>query len=288
MFSKAIYDPEKACAVEGLVEMSIPGRYTPRKLAARRSSSTLDPLSVVQGNTTVIEGHNSRFDGRSLSSTSTLDTVFRIIPTGLGIGGTLGGRGGGAIPGIAPPKRLKESHSTPSISQDPRKTEPKVSRGKSMPLFPAQSPVPSGSSSKVSINNGVVGRESESTSANRFPKAVGEMTGGRAATAGSRGAFLERDGMRRSRGLSRSRSDFERGSIHSSSRSAGGSGTAGVDFFRKSISVGRLTPAPLVENSNMLVSARTGSVLSRGASPAQRRTADQLALDFATVRSLDT
>lgn len=34
MFSKSIYDPAKACAIDSLVEKTRPGRYTPRKVAA--------------------------------------------------------------------------------------------------------------------------------------------------------------------------------------------------------------------------------------------------------------
>lgn len=33
MFSKSMYDPARACAVEGLVENMRPGRFTPRKVA---------------------------------------------------------------------------------------------------------------------------------------------------------------------------------------------------------------------------------------------------------------
>lgn len=53
MFSKSIYDPAKACAIEGLVEKSRPGRFTPRKMDAQGLSTSIpredcDPAGAVE------------------------------------------------------------------------------------------------------------------------------------------------------------------------------------------------------------------------------------------------
>ncbi|CAM9969472.1 unnamed protein product [Discosporangium mesarthrocarpum] len=83
MFSKSIYDPDKACQQEGIFELSLPGRYTPRKAWSAGGKHSSPPPG------------------------------FRVLPLGLGNGimTTDCLRGGYT----APPKRMAGSRSAPTL-----------------------------------------------------------------------------------------------------------------------------------------------------------------------------
>ncbi|CAM9645305.1 unnamed protein product, partial [Hapterophycus canaliculatus] len=124
MFSKAIYDPSKACIIEGLVEKCIPGRYTPRKEAAARKYITAAAEQPAFATAPRSDGPARRFgqemsgdeDGqRAAPCPAASGIVFRVAPNGLGNHRDLGARGGAAVAGIAPPKRLRGSRSTPIL-----------------------------------------------------------------------------------------------------------------------------------------------------------------------------
>lgn len=256
MFSKAIYDPAKACAVEALVEMCIPGRYTPRKVAAAIIDTVVTANSVV---TPAVQNNGGNGGGvRASSPLTDLGAVFRVVPNGLGKHGVLAGGGGGsAVPGIAPSKRLCGIRSTPVIRSQGSKAG-----------TPPRDPHPVQASSP---GGGVRGNSARGNrSASVFAERLHAVTGRAVNTASEIG-----DGESRtsSRGLARSKSDCgsERGGTE---REAVG--------FRQSRSGNRAQPfPPKSATSSPSLSSRT-----RGASPAQRRNDGQLALDLAAVRSL--
>ena len=263
MFSKAIYDPSKACTVEGLVETCIPGRYTPRKVAAaRETAATGDFVAAPVVLKDKEENKGCGGGGVRTSSYSTdVITVFRVVPNGLGKHGVLAGRGGSAVPGIAPSKRLCGSRSTPVIQGAPRDPH----------LVQASSP-----GGGVSARSARSSQRSGSVFAERLHAVTGRtvnMASGRddgesgPARGGSRAS---------SRGLIRSKSDCfgEKG---------GTGGDVDVGFSRKSRSANSAQPSPA---KTAVGSPSLGSSRTRGASPAQRRNDDQLALDLAAVRSL--
>lgn len=108
MFSKAVYDPGHTCVVEGLVETTRPGRFTPRKFT-REGNSNFTPVSTSPSESRMPSG-----------SESAANVTFRILPTGLG-NGTLARTvlaGAVGIPGIAPRKQLAESRSAPSLGPE--------------------------------------------------------------------------------------------------------------------------------------------------------------------------
>lgn len=246
MFSKAIYDPATACAVEGLVETCIPGRFTPRKVAAARET-------VAMLNS---EDEESGGGLRTSSSLTDLGAVFRVVPNGLGNHGVLAGKGGSAVPGIAPSKRLCGSRSTPIIQSGGSK---------------ASSPSRSAWSSQ----------RSGSVFAERLHAATGmavNMASER--EDGERGSAL--GGSRtNSRGLARSKSDGNWD--QTDAREKGGTEGEGESLFGKSSSANSAQLSPV---KSAVSSPSFGSSRTRGASPAQRRKDDQLALDLAAVRSL--
>lgn len=276
MFSKAIYDPAKACAVEGLVETSVPGRYTPRKVAAI-SPRTVASASVAAYNAVPPLTNTG---GQPSSSTAASGAVFRVIPTGLGNSSALVGRGGASVPGIAPVKRLCGSRSAPTLRREPRATEPTALSGTGASSSPPQSQSTCGGSGRVKGRDGG-DPISGPALADGLETATGAMNVAQASTGDSMGnaSHTKADGTS-SRGLRRSRSDLE----SSSGGSFRGTGTAGEGFMRKSASAGRVLPLPI---DGFARSLHLRSSRSRGASPAQRRHADQLALDFAAVRLLE-
>lgn len=260
MFSKAIYDPAKACAVEGLVETCIPGRYTPRKVAAARETIAMVYSDV--GPAAPQEDEGNRGGVRASSSSTDLGTVFRVVPNGLGKHGVLAGRGGSAVPGIAPSKRLCGSRSTPIIqSQGPKASIP--------PRDPAIVSASNPGGGVVSARSARSSQRSRSVFADRLHA----VTGRAVSDDGEQGSALS--GSRTSsRRMARSKSE-----CRSWDRTEGEE----VGFFRKSRSANSVQPPPAksVVGSPSLESSR-----KRGASPAQRRDENQLALDLAAVRSL--
>lgn len=263
MFSKAIYDPATSCAVEGLVETSIPGRYTPRKLSAARAAP-VQPNGRSRG-----EGH--------AASTPALGAAFRVVPNGLGKFCTRRGNGGSVAPGIAPPKQLCESQSAPGLKRDPHGPR---KLGAPSPAMAASSPIIGGGGGNSTA--GSVG--SREVTARSMLSEKSQASG--ASTVGdgrSASGLCFAGGERRSgRGLSRCGSDFARQSAANGHGATLESGDACLGFMQKSLSVGHLA-SPGKDGP----SAISGSACwSRGVSPAQRRVADQVALDVAAVRSL--
>ncbi|CAM9678341.1 unnamed protein product [Ectocarpus fasciculatus] len=262
MFSKSIYDPAKTCAVEGLVETCVPGRYTPRKVtAARRAVAAAAAAPRDDAPRPLRQGQESRGQ-RSYSSPAALDTVFRVVPNGLGNHSTGGGRGGASVAGVAPYKRLCGSRSTPTI----RSREHKAEVGTGTPLSkpsPMRSPSPGGGSSRHTGSEGEGGQDVGSGFAERLLSA----------TSGS--------GRRGSRGLTRSQSDFGGSRGGGQAQGIARVTTAGTEggFVKKTASSEDCTRSPGESGPG---SAR----LSRGQSPAERRSNDQLTLDLATLRSL--
>lgn len=244
MFSKAVYDPAKSCAVEGLLESSIPGRYTPRKMV--HSPATLGRSR--NSSLACTTAGNWPF-----SSSAELGTVFRVLPSGLnGHSHVLLPRTGASVPGIAPPKRPSTSKSAPLLSQ--------------------QTPMSSILRSTVihAPHNGIEGNNGGDSDRSTIKGEPGHTKGlfeispdsellGRAYE-GDHGTLGQSRRSRRS-----SRSSLDHKSSSTSIRS-----------------LQRSTP----ESVSVL---RTGSFSgsSKVSTPAQRREADQLALDLATVRSLD-
>lgn len=259
MFSKAIYDPAKACAVEGLVETCIPGRYTPRKVAAARGT-VATANSVAAPAALEDEGNMGSGGGclRASSSSIDLGTVFRVVPNGLGKYGLLAGRGGSAVPGIAPSKRLCGSRSTPIIESQGSKTS---TPPRDAHLVQASSP-----GGGVSARSARSSKKSRSDFADRLHAVTGEAVNmARESDDVESGSAL--GGSRTSsRGLTRSKSDL--------GGEKGGTGEE-LGFFRRSRSANGAMDSPSL-----------GSSRTRGASPTQRRNDDQLALDLAAVRSL--
>lgn len=264
MFSKAIYDPAQACAEEGLVETCIPGRYTPRKVAAARKTvakknSVAAPVAL--------EDDENRDDGGGgmRTSSSSTDVLFRVVPNGLGKHGVLGGRGGSAVPGIAPPKILGGSRSSPFIGSQ----GPKVSAPSREPHL-LQGSSPGGGFSARSARSS---QRSGSVFAERLYAVTGAVNVASARDGGSGSGSALCGSRTSSRGLTRSKSD--------SGGEKGGTGEVG--FFRKSLSANSAQSPPL---KRAVGGPSLGSAWTRGASPAQRRNVDQLALDLAAVRSL--
>lgn len=259
MFSKAIYDPAKSCAVEGLVETSIPGRYTPRKLAAARAAPAVQQSDQRSG----------------AASTPALSTAFRVVPNELGKFCPRRGNGGSVAPGIAPAKRLCESQSAPALKRDPQGTR---QSGASSPGRAALSPVSGGGGDGGSnATAGSVGSR-EVTARSMLSEKL--QASGASTVNDDRSVLLAGGGRRTSRGLSRCGSDFATPIGHGTTE---GRSDANAGLMKKSASV-----SCLASTGRGGSSARSlGSACwSRGVTPAQRRVADQIALDFATVRSL--
>ncbi len=256
MFSKAIYDPAKACAVEGLVETCIPGRFTPRKVAAvPPTAETTNTAAAAPPVTTDVAHRNdgrkpssgredSSSDGagclRASSSSAAVGTVFRVVPNGLGNHDILAGRGGAAVAGIAPSKRLCGSRSTP--------------------IFPSQGSKPSTRERAGTPPSSVADVSPRTTmrSGLGFAERLHAATG-RAGDCDGGGSGKNK------RGFTRSKSELEVGT------------TAGKGANARSSSAG---------SPQNVGSTRIGYPGPRGASPAQRRISEQLALDLAAVRSL--
>ena len=186
MFSKAIYDPAKTCAVEGLVETCIPGRFTPRKVAAfpETTNTVVGAPSIAtdvepkDGRKTGSGGGNSSGGAgclRASSSSTTVGTVFRVVPNGLGNHSILAGRGGAAVAGVAPSKRLCGSRSTPVLLSQRSKVET-CKRAGTPPLNRfVKSP---NSCSDSSARSATSGRTSGPIFAEKFDAAMGRAAGG--------------------------------------------------------------------------------------------------------------
>ena len=294
MFSKATYDPAKACAVEGLVETSVPGRYTPRKQAAA-VAATATHITAPTADSAETTAHTvlpprRTVDSRGLLATPAPATVFRVIPTGLGYKTDhRAGRGEGSVSGIAPTKRFCGSRSAPTLGLEPQAVKPRVAllpgagRPTGQPL-----PLPEGGVSSGKSFSGERDRKPDTAAA--APAAL-ESYATRASSSdtGSGRSYEEEDsengrGRRSalSQSLSRSHSDFSRG--RSGAGDIGEYGVSGTGAVETSSSRDRFSPA-LVDD--LLGSVRSRYRQPRGASPAQRRNVDQLALDFAAVRSLE-
>lgn len=253
MFSKAIYDPAKTCAVEGLVETCVPGCYTPRKVTSARRAAAA--AAAPREDAPLVRQGQENSGQRSYSSAAALDTVFRVVPNGLGNHSPFGGRGGATVAGVAPYKRLCGSRSTPTI----RSRDHKAEMGTDTPLpksSPMRSPSPGGGNGRHTGSGGEGDRGTRSIFSERLLSAIS----GSARTG--------------SRGLTRSQSDFGGSRSGGQTQGAARATTAGTasseDCTRRSS--GESGPG----------SAR----LSRGQSPAERRSNDQLTLDLATIRSL--
>lgn len=255
MFSKAIYDPAKSCAVEGLLESSIPGRYTPRKMMAPPATlgrSRNSPLACTTA-------------GKwPFSSAAELGTVFRVLPSGLnGQGAALLPRAGASIPGIAPPKQLSTTKSAPVLSQ--QTPVPDI-----LQLSAAQEP-PHG-------KKGNRGGNSNRSTVNGEP---GHTTG----LPSVKGLKVSPDAAL----LGRTYESYH--GTGGESRRSRRSSSSCLDHKSSSIYVGSGLCRSLRKTSPESVAVlRTGSFSgsSKVSTPAQRRAADQLALDLATIRSLDT
>lgn len=291
MFSKAIYDPAKACAVEGLVETCIPGRYTPRKVVVARKiqEASLTTTAVLHddaptprpGQETSNGGGSggAGVDLRGSSSPASLGTVFRVVPNGIGKHSILPGRGGATATGIAPLKHLSGSYSTPTFVNRGSKD----GEGLESPGTGIGSPSPNCSLVRSSSSRGR--GSSESTFAKRLHAVTGavNMAHVRGDCDGANGSGSTGGGSGRgSRGLTRSQSDFENGGRTGGWERGSTSGKrAGFVHDPSSASCGQQCNAQSDTNSTQFGYSR-----SRGASPAQRRTDEQLALDLAAVRSL--
>ncbi|CAM9958140.1 unnamed protein product [Ectocarpus sp. 13 AM-2016] len=260
MFSKSIYDPAKTCAVEGLVEACVPGRYTPRKVTSARRAAAA--AAAPGDDAPALRQVQENSGQRSCSSPAALNTVFRVVPNGLGNHSTVGGRGGATVAGIAPYKRLCGSRSTPTM----RSREHKAEMGTGTPFrksFPMRSPSPGGGSRRHTGSGGEDGRGAGSVFAERLLSATSESA------------------RRGSRELARSHSDFGGSSGRGQTQGEARATTAGTEgFVEKTASSEDCTRRFLGEGGPG--SAR----LSRGQSPAERRSNEQLTLDLATIRSL--
>lgn len=303
MFSKAIYDPAKACAVEGLVETCVPGRYTPRKVAVDRKmqEASVTTTTALHGDApTPQPGQKSGGGGggggtglRASSSPAALGTVFRVVPNEIGKHSILPGRGGATVAGIAPSKRLCGSHSTPSFANRGFKegeglASPGTGIGTSPPnVCSLRSSSSRGSiSAKTAGDGGGDGGGSESAFARRLHAVTGkamDVEHDRGDRDGANGSGSTASGsVRGSRGLARSQSDFGSGGRTDGWERGGTSGDS-AGFVHESSSANRAHLSTANSGTN---SARLGISRSRGASLAQRRTDEQLALDLAAVRSL--
>ena len=339
MFSKAVYDPAKACAVQGLVERSVPGRYTPRKLAETPTApitadvAAADHNSNNNNNINNNNNNNDSFmkhtvDSRGMLSTPAPTAVFRVIPTGLGYRSThrAGFGVGGSVPGIAPLKRFSGSQSAPTLGQE----EPQARNSRQLPsgvemphklLLPLRStPKTAGGTVRDADSKGHRSRragggggmdtnskkgDQESTPAATEPssstrrRARSSGAGSDRCDTGSGGRSSAEESGRNSsalsltpsrslsRSLSRSHSDYAEGrrcgedvAARENSHDAPGTGT-----LQKSSSLERF---PTCSVDGRKGSGRSRCDQSRGETPAQRRTVDQLALDFAAVRSLES
>ena len=248
-FSKAIYDPAKACDREGLVEISIPGRYTPRKIAVRSP-------------------HGS--NRWPFSSVAAMGNVFRVVPNGInGYSDTLPYRTGASIHGIAPPKRLSGLKSALTLRQ--RQKAPDLLSPVTGQLSLDENNGSSRSGSGNTPDTGEPSKISRLASVDEVQVLPDVTVGGGCFDDGRHG--FNRCG--RGKGLRLSSSQPELDTITTSSASARVRAPATRSFLKTSASDGCLQT--------------TGwpSALARTASPAQRRDANQLALDFAAVRSLD-
>lgn len=241
--------------MEGLVETCIPGRFTPRKVVVvSQTAETTNTAAAAPPVTADVAHRNDeqksssgREDSsggasclRASSSSAAVGTVFRVVPNGLGKH-ILSGRGGAAVAGIAPSKRLCGSRSTPILSSQGSKWGTRVGAG-----------TPPSSVADISAR-------SISRSGLGFAERLHAATG--------RAGDCDGDGSGKSwRDFTRSQSEFEIGA------------TIGEGASARSCSAG--------SPQNNLSSARGGYPGSRGASPAQRRKTEQLALDLAAVRSL--
>ncbi|CAM9716822.1 unnamed protein product, partial [Laminaria digitata] len=290
MFSKATYDPAKACAVEGLVETSVPGRYTPRKLAAAatlllKAPPTTADYSAAATTTqqhTVSSQPPSRqtIDSRGLMSTPAPATVFRVIPAGLGYRSShRAGRGeGGSVSGIAPIKRFCESQSAPSLGlEQPHQARKLGALVPSAGMLPTSQALPLRSPRETRGGSGSGRGEEEEEEEEEE----------------SESRRRSRRSSALSQSLTRSHSDFARGRPSRSGSAAGATGECSsvlpgrADALQKSASLGRLSPSLVCDGLKGSGRSRLSDQSSRGASPAQRRHVDQLALDFAAVRSLE-
>lgn len=272
MFSKSVYDPAKACAVEGLIEKSVPGRFTPRKrleqaatvAPAATTASRGSSLQVRTPSPPLSDRSSNHIDGRP-SSPATETTgnppanVFRVIPIGLGSTNTQksrrGNKGPGYVPGIAPPKPLCGSQSAPTL----RRTS---------------------------------GREgSTPASLNFIQRGLPLST----RTSGSP-VSGKNDDRALSREFTRSQSNFKGGKSTSGNDSITGDVAGAVDGGISDLQRGRSTqssPSRSGRSSSRVPTSESGrdeasgSATNRGVSPALRRSANQLAFDVAAVRSLD-
>lgn len=302
MFSKAIYDPAKACAVEGLVETCVPGRYTPRKVAVARkiqqvsvtTTAALHDHAPIQRLGQECSGGGGGASGslRASSSPAALGTVFRVVPNGIGNHSILPGRGGATTAGIAPSKRLCWSRSTPTlVSQGYKEGQGSASPGTVISTPPPnlcfdQSSSSLGSAStRTAGDGGEGGRGSESIFAKRLHAVT--MTGNLPNDKGDRysaneGGSTAGESGRGNRGLTRSQSDFGSGGRTGGWERGGRSGENAA-FVHDSSLANHAQVSTTTSGTNL---ARLGHSTSRGASPAQRRMNEQLALDLAVVRSL--
>lgn len=296
MFSKATYDPAKACAVEGLVETSVPGRYTPRKQAAAVAAAAAlvaAPTADSAETTAHAESPLRRtVDSRGLLATPVPATVFRVIPTGLGYRTDhRAGRGEGGVSGIAPTKRFCESRSAPTLGLKPQAMKPRVVLlpGTGMPTGQSPPKPREGGGSSGRGFNGEGDRKPDPEAA-PVPAALESCATRASSSDTGRGrSYAEEESEERrgrssalSQSLSRSHSDFSRG--RSGAGDTGEYGVSATSALKTSSSRDRFSPA-LVDD--LMGSGRSRSRQSRGASPAQRRNVDQLALEFAAVRSLE-
>lgn len=302
MFSKATYDPAKACAVEGLVETSVPGRYTPRKQAAALlTAPSADAAATTTATTTthtVVSPPRRTVDSRGMLATPAPATVFRVIPTGLGYkAGHRAGRGEGSVSGIAPTKRFCESRSAPTLGLA---QPPQQARNPKVVLLPGAG-MPTGQRLPVPLpreEGGSRGRDVDGEGDQKPDTAAAaalepyDTRGSSSDTGSGRSCAEEEESERKRRGrrsssalsqsLSRSHSDFSRG--RSGAGDIGEYGESGTGALKKSSSRERFSPS-LVDGLKETGRSRSGQ--SRGVSPAQRRNVDQLALDLAAVRSLE-
>lgn len=116
MFSKAVYDPARQCAIAGLIEMTRPGLFTPRKLSLLQCETAPVPIS-----TSTFSSPDPQGEAKSARLPSPPvrvrqeNAVFRVIPAGLGNGSfeRTVGEGSASVPGIAPPKRFATSKDIP-------------------------------------------------------------------------------------------------------------------------------------------------------------------------------
>lgn len=235
--------------MEGLLESSIPGRYTPRKMVAPPATlghSRNSPLVCTTA-------------GKwPFSSAAELGTVFRVLPSGLnGHGHVLSSRTGASIPGIAPPKRSSTSKSAPVLSQWTPVSN--ILRSTAVHTPHNSNKGNNGGDSDGSTIKGEPGHTQGRTEVKEVGISPDSMLLGRC-HGGDHGTL----GQSR-RSLRSSRSCLDHKSSSTSIRSLQKTSPESVAVLRRG--------------------SFSGS--SKVSTPAQRREADQLALDLATVRSLD-